>query len=490
MPPKKPYLTKSKFLYGLHCPKRLWFSHHDPLPWSEAPPGSPMAVGTTFGIEAQKLFPGGVLVDEKPWEYEAAAARTRDLMADKTVPAIFEAAFDYEDIRIRADVMERRPRNRWRLHEVKSSTSVKEEHIPDVTVQAYVLKGSDVKLEGVGLLHVNNEYVHGGGDIDWTEIATIVDLTDESMDLLPDIPVTADEHLTILRKRKAPEIAPGRHCGNCDYWDRCTEDKPEDWVFYLPRVGTLFDRLTKEGIESIRDIPDDYGLTNKHAVIRGVLISGKEHVSPDLWKAIENFGPPAFYLDFETMGPALPLYAGTRPYQYIPFQWSLHHVDGKSKVTHAEFLADGGDDPRREFTETLIKALRGSDEPIIVYSPYEKTLLTKMAGLFPEHADAIDELIARLRDLLPVTRDHVYHADFRGSFSLKAVAPALFPELDYGELDHVAEGMQAAAAFQAIAEGEITGEEQATLRQALLDYCRLDTLALVEVHRALCMRTT
>lgn len=186
------------------------------------------------------------------------------------------------------------------------------------------------------------------------------------------------------------------------------------------------------------------------------------------------------------MGPAIPLYPGTKPYQTLAFQWSLHHVNRNGKLTHHEFLATGEQDPRREFTESLIHALSGNKQPIVVYSGYEKTTLKKLAELFPDLEDAINSILDHLMDLLDVTRSCIYHPDFHGSFSLKSVAPALVPTLSYANLEQVSEGLGASACFEAIASGKLDdGQDPEVLRQALLEYCKLDTLALVEVHRAL-----
>jgi predicted RecB family nuclease len=185
------------------------------------------------------------------------------------------------------------------------------------------------------------------------------------------------------------------------------------------------------------------------------------------------------------MNAAIPLYPGTRPYQQIPFQWSLHHLDTAGVLEHREFLASGRDDPRREFVATLIDALGDRPEPILVYSRFEAGVLDELARVVPERADALASIRARLVDLLAVVRRHVYHPAFAGSFSLKTVAPALVPGFGYADLEGVADGHEAATAFLAVAQGAASEGEEARVRSALRVYCERDTLALVELHRAL-----
>jgi hypothetical protein len=222
-----------------------------------------------------------------------------------------------------------------------------------------------------------------------------------------------------------------------------------------------------------------------HHRIRAALRSGRAQLAPGLGEALRTSGPPAHYLDFETTNPAIPLYPGTRPYQVIPFQWSLHSDDGSAGLRHRELLAGGACDPRREFAETLIAALDGDDAPVLVYSGFEGTQLGQLESRFSDLAPALERIHARLFDLLPVVRRHLYHPGFAFSFSIKSVAPALAPGLDWSDLGAVAEGSAASAAFASLAAGRVPAGEQERLRTALRTYCARDTLALARVHAAL-----
>jgi oligopeptide/dipeptide ABC transporter ATP-binding protein len=359
-------------------------------------------------------------------------------MANASVPAIFEAAFQYEDIRVRVDVLERLSSGAWGLREVKSSTGLKDHYIDDMALQAYVLRGAGVALASIELLHVNSGYVRGACGIVWPEFFARLDAADDVAAALADLP----DHLPAMREclnsGTQPEAEPGSHCGNpypCEFWDRCTAHKRTDWVFHLPRRSAAqAEALAELGIEAISAIPPDFPLTARQAVIRDAVATGRPFVSPHLAHRLRSYGPPTCYLDFEAMMPPIPLYEGTRPYQTIPLQWSLHVLADDGRLHHREFLAEADGDPRRAFAETLIDALSGSDAPIVVYSSYEKTRLKEHAATFPDLCDPIVSIIGRLGDLLPALHRAVYFPNAGFCNSLKSVGPALCPYVTYDDL--------------------------------------------------------
>jgi Domain of unknown function(DUF2779) len=484
------YLTKSRYIAGLQCPRRLWSLVHKPLPYEAPAPGPPMNIGQEVGQKAHLLFPGGVPIIEEAWQHAEAVTRTAKLMNDAFVPAIFEAAFEYEDIRIRVDVLERLANGAWGLREVKSSSGLKDHYLDDIALQTYVLRGAGVAISSTEVLHVNTDYVRGPGGISWTEFFTRLDVGKAVAARVIDLPARVPAMRDCLDAIGLPAAEPGSHCGSpytCEFWDRCTGDKPADWIGYFPRLSQArASELKAHGIESISAIPADFPLTSKQIIIRDATASGKPYVATELGRLLDAFGPPASYLDFEAMMPPIPLYEGARPYQTIPFQWSLHTIDGDGVLNHTEFLADGVNDPRRQFAETLIDALACSDDPIIVYSAYEQTRLKELAADFPDLSTALNTVISRLADLLPIVRSAVYFPEFGFSNSIKSVAPALCPGFSYDDLDGVADGGAASAAFLQLASGRVTDPGEALqLRAALLAYCKRDTLAMVEVHQAL-----
>jgi hypothetical protein len=484
------HLTKSRYIAGLQCPRRLWLLVNEPLSYEEPAPGSPMDIGQEIGQKAHLLFPGGARIDEEPWQHAEAAARTAALMIDARVPAIFEAAFEYENIRIRVDVLERLAPDSWGLREVKSSSGLKDHYLDDIALQTYVLRGAGIAVSSIELLHVNTRYVRGASGICWTDFFMRLDVRDAIDVRLIDLPARLPAMRDCLGMIRLPEAEPGIQCGTpyaCEFWDRCTADKPADWIAYFPRLSQArASELKAHGIESISSIPADFPLTSKQAIIRDATASGKPYIATDLGRLLHAFGPPAGYLDFEAMMPPIPLYEGTRPYQTIPFQWSLHTIDGDGVLNHKEFLADGVNDPRRQFAETLVDALACSDDPIIVYSAYEQTRIKELAADFSDLSTALSTLIDRLADLLPIVRSAIYFPEFGFSNSIKSVAPALCPGFSYDDLNGVADGAAAAAAFLQLASGALMiPNEAAKLRTQLLAYCKRDTLALLEVHGAL-----
>jgi hypothetical protein len=431
-----------------------------------------------------------VLVDER--DFAAAERRTRALLADPAVPAIFEAALAHGGVRVRADVLERLDGGALGLREVKATAGVKETHLDDVAVQRWVVEGAGPRVASVEVIHLDTTYVRGEGGIDWPRLFARADVTAACATRLAAVPERVAEMHAVLACGEAPAVEPSSHCWRphgCEFWGHCTRDKPEDWIHHLPRLrGARAEDLRAAGVERIAAIPEDFPLGALQARVREAVRSGREVVTPGLGAALAGLGPPACYLDFEAMSPPIPLYAGTRPFERIPFQWSLHRIGAAGGVSHRAFLADGRADPRRPLAEALLAALAGTAEPILAYSSFEATVLAELARALPDLAPALDALRARVRDLWPVVRAHVYHPGFRCSFSLKDVAPALAPGLGYGDLDGVADGQRAAYELARIAAGACAPDEEERVRRALLAYCERDTRALLEVHRALRQR--
>lgn len=465
--PTHPAASKRAYLDWLQCEKRAHLARHAPELAGEVSSGleAILEQGSEVGRAAHGLFPGGVLVDTEGITHEAAAARTRALLEDASVPAIFEGAFEHAGVRIRSDVLERRPDGRFVLCEVKSATRPRPEHEPDLAIQLWVLRGAGVDVADCELVHVNSRFVRNEGPIDWSAFFARRPCTERIVARLDAVARHVPALLRTLAEARPPPVEPGAHCRKpraCEFWSHCTASKPP--AFFLRHVRPPAD------------------------VRRRWLRAAEEErswISPRLGDLLAPASPPVWHLDFEALLPAIPLYPGTRPYQAVAFQWSLHRLEADGRTRHRELLADGRADPRREVAEGLLAALGGGDEPIVVYSPYESRMLRDMARRHPDLADALGELDARLFDLLPVARSGLYHPAFHGSFSLKVVAPILAPHVAYDDLEEIAEGTAAAGAFVRLASGEADAQEEARLRRALLAYCERDTLALMEVHRAL-----
>jgi predicted RecB family nuclease len=448
--------------------------------------------GHEVGRLATQAFPGGVLVEEDHVRHKEAVVRTLELMADPTVPAIFEAAFSFEGVHVRVDILERQPGNSWRMIEVKSTASLKDYHFQDVAIQKYVLEGCDLNLSEACLMHLNRDYVYDGRELELKRLFVINDLTKDLQDLSREIPLLLMEQRKTLGLDIPPEIEPGDHCGDpfeCEFYDYCRGEIPEHWVGNLPRVRKqLVKELMDSGIEVIHDIPEDFGLTELQKRACLCVKSGEAYLGQELPLEFEGLEYPLYFMDFETFSPPIPRYAGMRPFDHIPFQWSVHvQRQPGDFLEHYEFLAADGGDPREAFIEGLLKVLEDSGSKghiVTYYSSFESGRLDDLAEWLPQYASIIAGIKKRLWDLHPIIKQHVYHPEFYGSFSLKKVLPALVPQMTYEGLD-VADGIEAGLAYDKMILGGIHEAERKGLRKALLEYCKQDTLAMVEVIRAL-----
>ena len=484
-------LSKSRVLAGLQCPKRLYLRVTAPE-LAEAPGAAlrfRFAQGQEVGRLAREAFPGGVAVEGGPDRLDAALARTAALLRDPTVPAIFEATFRHDDVLVRVDVLARGTLEGWRLVEVKSTTGVKEHHLPDVAIQRHVLAGSGLTVESVAVMHLSRDYVYAGGAHDPARLFAIVDVTGPVDALTLDLPRLLTELQATLDADEPPDIAPGLQCTKphtCEFYDQCNVPLPLDDIANLPGLyGKRLDALRARGITRIGELPADVALNPRQEWARQAVLAERMLVAAPLAGELAALAYPRYFMDFETLGPAIPRHPGMRPFDGIPFQWSVHviHAPGAAPE-HRQFLADSDTDPRRRFLEALVAAV-GETGPIVVYNArFEGQHLDALGLALPDLAPAAARIRARLWDLLPVVRQHVYHPDFRGSFSLKRVLPALVPALAYEGLE-VAEGSAAGPVWDLLVRGHPEPAEAARLEAALREYCRRDTLGMVELVRAL-----
>ena len=448
---KPPSLSKSRVMAGLQCHKRLYLLLTTPALAAVPDAGLQFLFdqGHEVGRLAHQAFPGGVALNAGRERLDEALDRTAALMRDPAVPAIFEATFRHDDVLVRVDVLARAAGNRWRLVEVKSAAGVKQHYLHDVAVQRHVLAGCGVEVESAAVMHVSRDYVYAGGAHDLSRLFATVDVTAEVHALEGDLPRLLAAMRAALVGDTALAIATGEQCARpyrCEFYDHCH--------VATPATGAAGPALFADGLR----------------------------------EALAGLTHPLGFLDFETLGPAIPRYAGMRPYDAIPFQWSLHTVRAPGAAPeHADFLPTDAGDPRRRFLESLIKAA-GETGPLVVYSGFEGRQLDQLAAWFPDLAPAVERLRARLWDLLPVMRRHVEHPGFLGSFSLKRVLPVLIPTLGYDEME-IAEGLSAGPVWdrlvRGLADGSLDAREAARLEAALRTYCRQDTLAMVELLREL-----
>ncbi len=481
-------LSKSKFLSGLQCHKRLYLEIFQPQLATPPDAGTQaiLNMGTEVGELARQRFAGGRLVTAGYRQTEEALAQTSVLLADESVPAIYEAAIFADGVLVRVDVLERVTVDGgtagWRLIEVKSSTRVKDVHLDDLALQYHVLRKAGLEVVGCHLMHVDTGYLYPGGEVELEKLFAIEDVAAAVLERCGTVPERLSAIKAMLATGSLPLIEPDQHCltpYECPFWQHCTKDKPTRWIYYLPGKKDIVMRLVEQGITIIDDIPDSTKLTDVQSKVK----KNAEWVSAKLGPVLKSVIYPVHHLDFETVMLAVPRYASTRPYQSIPVQWSNHIESESGEIVHHEFLHAEASEPRKRWAEALIESL-GEQGSIVVYSAYEEAIMRQLVEAFPEFRSAFKGIVQRLWDLHPVIKDHYYHPGFNGSYSIKAVLPAVVPSLGYGDLS-IQEGGHAASEYYRLVFVETDWVEKERIREALLAYCKRDTLAMVELRRAL-----
>jgi predicted RecB family nuclease len=474
-----PRLTKSTFVAGWHCPNRLWWEVHEP----GAPELVP-SIGQRYRMEQGKLVdraardyvPGGVVIPSVGLSLEARIQETQ-LALEAGPPAIYNACFQADDVFVAVDILERNRDGGHNLIEVKSTNGLKEEHIPDAAIQTHVLRRC-----GVGLAHA--EVMHLNGECRYPDLSNLFvreDVTEHVAKLEPEIPDRIKQLLAWLDGDN-PSVPIGERCfgkNGCAFRDRCWPKKENDHVLTLAGVGLrkAYD-LMRRGIHSIHELPPDEKLSRVaerqvRAVRQGARIIGK-----GLGEALAPFASPLAYLDFETVGVAIPVWKGCGPWEQVPVQFSCHVEKLSGELVHHEWIAEGPGDPRDALARALIEACRGAKTVVAYFASFERGCIEALAEALPHLAAELESINGRLVDLHPVVRDRVYDPAFEGSFGLKAVIPALLPDLGYEDLE-IGEGQTASAELARLMFGSATGEERRELSANLLVYCERDTAVMV-----------
>ena len=446
-----------------------------------------MQVGSALGKLAHQLFPAGVVVESRGLDADTAAEETQKLMASGAT-SIFEATFLAGDLMARCDVLEKLDTG-WRLTEVKSSTKVKDEHIEDLAFQVLVLANCGVTVTAAQVCHVNNLASKQGADIPAEQFFRIEDVSEQVFETIEEVRASVQEFLGIIEAAEPPDVKINTFCSSpvrCQFYDHCHMGQAIDDILNLPgiRRSTVV-TFREQGIETIPMIPEDAKLTSDQLRARNVVRFNEPYLSDDLKFQIDRVSFPAHFIDFEAANPAIPLYEGMRPYQAFPFQWSDHVLEASdSTPLHREFLHGIPTDPRAEFVSSLLASLKNC-ATVVYYSSYETTTVKALAK---DGIPGADELLSILEergfDLLKVIKDHVYFADFKGSYSIKKVLPAVVPGLDYQDLS-IADGDTAAIEYLRMVSTGTNDAEKAEISHNLLEYCCRDTLAMVELYKAL-----
>lgn len=488
---EKP-LSKSKLMAYRQCVRRLWLEVHHPE-WCEdsAASKSRLDTGHRVGEIAQSLYDPdarGTLLNAQTDGYEPTLRRSLELLASDA--PLFEAGFSADGAMAFADVLlpvVQGEQRAWRMVEVKSSSSVKDYHRDDAAVQAFVARRVGVALASVSIAHIDSAWVYPGAD-DYRGLLVEEDLGQDVFSRADEVRSWIADAQTVVKRDTEPQVTTGAHCTrpfDCGFFVHCTSMEPqaEHPVAWLPRVQTraLRQHLARPEVRELSEVPDALlnakQLRVKHHTMAGTCYFDRRGAL----QALQPHGWPAYFLDFETIQFAVPIWPGTRPYQQIPFQFSLHTLSGSGLLSHTEFLDLSGQDPSRQFADALVHAC-GDVGPVFVYNAsFEKTRIKELAGRFAPVKPALLAINRRIVDLQPVAEAHYYHPSQQGSWSIKKLLPAVVPSLSYSALTGVQDGGMAMDAYLEAIAADTGAERKIQIGRQLLAYCQLDTYAMLRI---------
>ena len=479
---RKKRLSKSDYLAGLQCSKHLWLRINDPEA-DELEIDDELEElfeqGRKVGALARTYVPGGTLIDYPYYAVDDKLRATQRAL-EEGVQVIYEAAFAVEGLFVAIDILERTP-DGFSVTEVKSSTKVKNVHLDELALQAYVLGRSGIQVTGLQVMHLNRGSVYPNLE----NLFVREDVTDDVKPLIEKVSEQMKAQTKVVAG-SLPVVQIGPHCSSpyeCAFKNRCWADVPTHHVttLYATSAKKAFD-LVERGLTRIQELPSDFTLSNTAERQRRAVIENRLIVEPTLVDALKDFPSSIGFLDFETVGLAIPVWDGCRPYDAVPVQFSFCALQPDGTLIHSEWLADGPGDPREAIAVALIEACRHVDKIAAYNAGFERNCIRHLADAVPSLAGELNDIDSRLVDLLPVVRNHVYHPEFYGSFGLKRVFPVLTGDSTYENLE-IAGGSSASWLLQELllAPEGFSPEERAQLRADLLAYCRTDTEALAKV---------
>ncbi len=501
-------LSKSRLLSYRQCPKRLWLQVNEPqLLADSAGTQASYAAGHRLGAVAQQIFDLqgiGKAFDVMSDGVQLVMTQTQEAIAStgkklKDRSPLFEAGFEAAGARAFVDVLlpVRGPKEvppRWGIVEVKSASSVKDVYLEDAAIQYFVAIEAGLELDCIAIAHVNTDWVYQG-DGDYDGLLTIVDVTQEIQELVLSLPQWIEKAQAVLKRKTPPAIRTGAQCSSpypCGFLAYCQAGEPvvEHPVQWLPRVQTkaLREHLAKPQVKDMADVPDEL-LNPLQLKVKKATLNGRAKLdAKGAAQALAAFSAPCSFLDFETIGDVVPRWAGTKPFEAIAFQFSLHQLGSRGGLKHVEFLDISGNDPRLTLAKALVNACEGEGTVFAYNAGFEKRCIAALAEYLATHRKLAKALMAiheRVVDLEPVVRQHYYHPKQQGSWSLKAVVPALLPHLRYEALEGVQNGLDAQSAYAEAVDPDTPAKRKKELQRQMMAYCKLDTLALLELWRQL-----
>ncbi|MBW2181801.1 MAG: DUF2779 domain-containing protein [Deltaproteobacteria bacterium] len=495
MPGRIKRISKSQYIKGLQCPKALWLFWHrkDLRPEVDERKQHVFDVGNEVGRLATEFFDGGVEITEAYNQIDKAIDSTQKAVKGGA-KYIYEATACSDDgAYSRIDIFEKvHESDVWNLIEVKSSTSVKDYHLDDITLQRYAFIHAGYHIHKSILMHLDRTYVRSG-PIYVKALFKLEDCTEIAEMKIGKVQAHLNQLITTINESREPSAEIGSRCKTpfeCDYINYCWQNIPEYSVYNI-FFGKKLNALHEKNIIDVLDVPDTFETTDRQFIEVDAYKNKK--IYKDI-KEIKSFLNtliyPLYFLDYETISPAIPLFDNTSPYQTIPFQFSLHIQEKKGgEMKHVEFLHTGDDDPRSYLTKALVENC-GTKGSVVVYNqPFEEEVNRGLGYAFPEYKKKLESINERMVDLLiPFSKRYLYHPEMKGSASLKNVLPALVPDLAYDGLA-IDDGMTASLQYLKCMQGTASNPEKETIFKHLKEYCALDTLAevrLLEVlHKAI-----
>ncbi len=482
------YLSKSQYIRGLQCHKALWLYRHrrELMSAADANREAMFATGHRVGELSKSRFPGGSEIEFDSGNFSGMIEQTARLI-EASEDVIYEATFLCDGVLVMTDILCRNGAD-WDFYEVKSSTRVKPYHISDASVQWHVMHRC-IPLGRAKVMHINNRY-RFARQLDIDRLFTIEDVTDMVQELQPQVAANLAS-MQVMLEGAEPEIAIGSQCKNpfdCDFRDYCWRQVPAPSVFDLHQLsGERKFELFHRGLVSYRDLRQE-PLNETQALQLQTALSRQPHLDRErLALFIDSASYPIHFLDFETLQDAIPRFEGQRPYQQIPFQYSLHILQRDGRLEHHEYLADEHADPRPALAARLVGDIGASGSIVAHSQATEIAAINVLATACGPLAGQLRAMVNRFIDLLTPLRGLMYyHPDFNGNFSIKSILPAMFPQdadADYKALE-VQDGRMAMNIYAGLNAIEDATERERS-RAALLAYCRLDTLAMVKVWREL-----
>lgn len=478
-----PYLSKSNLISVWQCPKMLYFEINEPeLADYDPQVESLFATGHAVGDIAKELYKSDINI-EVGYDngLEDAIEETKEIIEDNNDEVIYDAVFEFEGILVRADILQPYKEG-YKLIEVKATTSKEFHHELECAIQYWVMSRCGVELTGVFLAHINNQFVYEKEGC-YEGFLQEVDLTERAKELRPSVgKMVFDSKYSAETKL---DVSVGSHCSSpydCRFTKQCW---PSDTKYPLTGLGGDKKKLAEwanAGIKDIRDVSSDDITSETHHRIHATTLLEKPEVNAQAKNELNSLPYPRYYLDFESINPAIPIWLGFRPYQAVPIQYSCHiqHNSDYDSLDHVEFLELEDMPPLEKLADQLISDL-GDKGPVFMYSDYEKKMIQALIDIFPDKKASLDAIIDRLVDLLPIVKNSYYHPDMLGSWSIKKVMPTINTEFDYAKLDGIKEGSAASEGFIEAIKSETDSDRKKELESQLKRYCKFDTEAMVEL---------